>query len=202
MEAFGEFPGFLYGFPILRKEVDRKSALSEPEGGLEVFKKTGTVFFREDEPVLEDFEDGLRFPMEAGEALGGEDLLHRSDADTFLQGDFEGDIGGPAGSGGKKIRGYGLGRVPPNGFPAGPAEEPGSPGEEELEVVIQLRHGPDGRPRGPDRIRLVDRDGRGNSFYPVGLRLVHALEELARVGGKGLDVPPLPLGVDRVEGEG
>jgi hypothetical protein len=32
--------------------------------------------------------------------------------------------------------------------------------------------------------------------------LLHTLQELARVGGEGLDVAPLPLGVDRVEGEG
>jgi hypothetical protein len=36
----------------------------------------------------------------------------------------------------------------------------------------------------------------------VHLRLVHALEELAGVGGEGLDVAALAFGVDGVEGEG
>ena len=35
----------------------------------------------------------------------------------------------------------------------------------------------------------------------VDVRLLHHLEELARVGGERLDVAALPLGVDRVEGE-
>jgi len=35
----------------------------------------------------------------------------------------------------------------------------------------------------------------------VEVGLLHQPEELARVGGERLDVAPLPLGVDRVEGE-
>ena len=35
----------------------------------------------------------------------------------------------------------------------------------------------------------------------LGLRLVELFEKLPRVGREALDVPPLPLGVERVEGE-
>src|SRR6185312_603495 len=35
----------------------------------------------------------------------------------------------------------------------------------------------------------------------VDVRLLHHLQELARVGGERLDVAALPLGVDRVEGK-
>src|SRR5262249_16312610 len=48
---------------------------------------------------------------------------------------------------------------------------------------------------------LVDRDRRREAFDRVDVGLLHQAEELARVGGERLDVPPLPLGVDRVERE-
>ena len=35
----------------------------------------------------------------------------------------------------------------------------------------------------------------------IDVRLLHPLEELPRIGRQRLDVAPLPLGVDRVEGE-
>ncbi len=41
----------------------------------------------------------------------------------------------------------------------------------------------------------------GNALDRVDLRLVHAVEELAGVGAEGLDVAPLPLGIQRVEDE-
>jgi len=41
----------------------------------------------------------------------------------------------------------------------------------------------------------------GEPLDHVDVGLLHLLEELAGVGGERLHVPPLPLGVDRVEGE-
>ena len=46
---------------------------------------------------------------------------------------------------------------------------------------------------------LRDGDGRRDAVDPVGVGLVELFEELAGVGREGLDVPPLPLGVERVE---
>jgi hypothetical protein len=71
--------------------------------------------------------------------------------------------------------------------------------EQQLQVIVDLAHGPDGRARRAHGIELIDRDGRRNMFDPVDLRLVHAIEELARVRGEGLDVAPLALRVQRVE---
>src|SRR5206468_12983990 len=48
---------------------------------------------------------------------------------------------------------------------------------------------------------LVDRDRRAQAVDVVDGRLLHHLEELPRVRGERLDVPALPLGVDRVEGK-
>ena len=55
----------------------------------------------------------------------------------------------------------------------------------------------------PDRraTPLGDGDGRGDAVDPVGVGLVERLEELAGVGREGLDVAPLALGVERVEGQ-
>jgi len=73
---------------------------------------------------------------------------------------------------------------------------------EEAQVVVDLRDGAD---RGAGVLRggfLVDGDGGGEAVDVVDVRLVHLAEELAGIGGKGLDVAPLALGIDGVEGEG
>ena len=92
-----------------------------------------------------------------------------------------------------------IGRVPPHRFPAAPAEQPGGPGEKQLQVVVEFRHRADRGTRRFDGIGLVDGDGRRDAVDAVGLRFVHAIEELSRVGGERLDVTALSLGVNRVE---
>jgi len=75
------------------------------------------------------------------------------------------------------------------------------PGVEEPQVVVDLGDGPDGGAGVAARRLLVDGDGRGQALDEVDVGLVHLPEELAGVGREGLDVAPLALGVDRVEGE-
>ncbi len=94
-----------------------------------------------------------------------------------------------------------LGRVAPHGLRASAAEEPAGACEEQLQVVVDLRHRPDRRARGAHRVGLVDRDGGRDAFDRVHLRLVHAVQELPRVGRERLDVAALALGVERVEDE-
>ncbi len=72
---------------------------------------------------------------------------------------------------------------------------------EHLHVVANLGHRADGRAGGPDGVALLDGDGGRDAFDAVHLRLVHAVEELPRVGREGLDVAPLALGEERVERE-
>ena len=59
----------------------------------------------------------------------------------------------------------------------------------ELPVVVHVDH---------DSDQVL---ARRDSLDRVHLGLVHAVEELARVGAEGLHVAPLPLGIERVEGE-
>ena len=74
-------------------------------------------------------------------------------------------------------------------------------GEQQAQVVVDLGDGADGRARVARRALLVDRDRRRQAVDLVDVRLLHLAEELARVGAQALDVAPLALGVDRVEGE-
>ena len=73
--------------------------------------------------------------------------------------------------------------------------------EQHAEVVVDLGDGADRRARVLRRRLLLDGDGGREPLDRVDVGLLHLLEELARVGGERLDVAPLALGVDRVEGE-
>jgi hypothetical protein len=73
---------------------------------------------------------------------------------------------------------------------------------QQAQVVVDLRHRADRRPGVPGGGLLVDRDRRAEAVDRVDVRLLHHLEELARVGGQALDVAALALRVDRVERQG
>ncbi|XQU68608.1 hypothetical protein OJJOAM_001339 [Cupriavidus sp. H18C1] len=78
-------------------------------------------------------------------------------------------------------------------------EQLGRAREQQLQVVVQLGHGADRRARAAHRIGLVDRDRRRHALDALDLRAVHAIEELAGVGAEGLDIAPLPFGIEGVE---
>ena len=75
------------------------------------------------------------------------------------------------------------------------------PRPEQAQVVVDLGHRADGRARVARGRLLVDRDRRREALDRVDVGLLHQTEELPCVGRERLDVAPLPLGVDRVEGE-
>ena len=75
------------------------------------------------------------------------------------------------------------------------------PRPEQPQVVVDLGHRADRRARVARGRLLVDRDRRRETLDRVDVRLLHQPQELARVGGERLDVAPLALGVDRVEGK-
>ena len=92
-------------------------------------------------------------------------------------------------------------RLPGDRPAADRAVRPPDPRVEEPQVVVDLGDRADGRARVPRRRLLVDRDRRREPVDRVDVGLLHHLQELARVGRERLDVPALPLGVDRVEGK-
>ena len=74
-------------------------------------------------------------------------------------------------------------------------------GEEQAEVVVDLGDGAhDGAGIVGDAL-LVDGDRGAQPLDVIDVGLLHAAEELAGVGGEGLDVTALALGVDGVEGQ-
>ena len=72
---------------------------------------------------------------------------------------------------------------------------------EQTQVVVNLGCRADGRARIANAVLLPNRDRRTDAFDRIDVRLLHALEELARVGRQRLDVAPLSFGVNRVEGQ-
>ena len=72
---------------------------------------------------------------------------------------------------------------------------------EQPHVVVDLGDGADGRARVARGGLLLDRDRGREAVDLVDVRLLHHLEELARIGREALDVAALALGIDRVEGE-
>ena len=72
---------------------------------------------------------------------------------------------------------------------------------EQFEVIGELGHGAHGRAGGSHGVRLINGDRRRNTVDALNPRLVHAIEKLARVGRKRLDVATLTFGIERVEDE-
>lgn len=73
--------------------------------------------------------------------------------------------------------------------------------KQKAQVVVDLGDGADGGARVLARRLLLDGNGRRQPVDVVDVRLLHHLQKLARVCRKALHVPPLPLGIDGVEGE-
>ena len=74
-------------------------------------------------------------------------------------------------------------------------------GEQQPQVVVDFGDGADRRSRVRGGRLLLDGDGRRQAVDQIDVGLLHLLEKLARVGRQRLDIAPLPLGVNRVEGE-
>ncbi len=72
-------------------------------------------------------------------------------------------------------------------------------GPQHFHVVADLGHRADRRAGGSDGVPLFDGDGRRDPLDAVHLRLVHAVKELPRIRGEGLDIPPLPLRKEGIE---
>ena len=90
----------------------------------------------------------------------------------------------------------GLGRDRPAALRAVPAADPGV---EHAQEVVNLGDRADGRPRIVAGRLLRDRDRRAQAADVVDLGLGHLAQKLPGEGGQTLDVPPLPLGIERVE---
>ena len=72
---------------------------------------------------------------------------------------------------------------------------------QQAQIVVDLGDRADGRARVLRGRLLLDRDRRRQAVDRIDVGLLHQLQELARIGRQALDIAPLALGIDRVEGE-
>jgi len=75
------------------------------------------------------------------------------------------------------------------------------PGVEQSEVVVDLRDGPDRRPRIVPGGLLLDGNGGRQPLDGVDVRLLHEAEELTRVCGQRFHVPTLAFRIYSIERE-
>ena len=75
------------------------------------------------------------------------------------------------------------------------------PRRQHAKIVVHLRERADRRSRRAPGRPLLDRHRRGEPLNLFEHRFRHLPHKLPRIGRKALDIPPLPLGVERVEGE-
>ena len=187
---------------VLVKRLHNDPSVAGTECGLEGLVEPRRVIAAGAQPILDDLQFQRAFPMHAGVALAlelGADVGHRhacrnSDRKTHQQ---------PRVACRRGVLSHALGNarraVAAHRLAALPAMQDGGARIEEFQVVVDLGHRPHGRARGTHRVDLIDGDGWRNALDAGDPRLVAAIEELARVGRKGFDVTPLPLGVQRIE---
>ena len=172
---------------------------------LDSFDDTAATFRAQLDPILHDIEVVALFLPDPCIALALEDLEDLCLGEIIRHCDRKGDDAidyvfvavGNFDDG----AGYCFGCIAPDPGAAGTAIEFGGAGEQELEVIVELRHCADSRSRRAHRIGLVDGDRRRNTVDTIDLRLVHALEKLPGVRREGLDVAALSFRVNRVESE-
>ena len=92
-------------------------------------------------------------------------------------------------------------RLALDGKPGGRRIGDADPRPEQPHIVVDLGDGADRRARVARGGLLLDGDGRRQALDMVDVRLLHHVEELPRIGRQRLDIAPLALGIDGVEGE-
>ena len=68
-------------------------------------------------------------------------------------------------------------------------------------MIHYLGDGRDGRPRVVTTLLLINANGWRQSLDAIAVGLLHLTQELPGIGGEALDVSPLPLCVQGVEGQ-
>ena len=97
--------------------------------------------------------------------------------------------------------GHLLGRIAPRLGATLRAVDASDPGEEQPEVVLELGGRAHRRAGGAHGVLLLDGDGRPDVLDAVHVGAVQPLEEHPGIGGERLDVAPLPLREQGVEGQ-
>ena len=67
------------------------------------------------------------------------------------------------------------------------------PGEKQPEIIVDLRHGTDGRTGRTGDHLLLNGDGRTQPMYMIHIGFIHAHQELPGIGTEAFSIPPLPF---------
>src|SRR5258707_2847891 len=70
---------------------------------------------------------------------------------------------------------------------------------EKFQIIVDLRHCPDGGSGSLDGVRLLNGDRGRDAADIIDARLVHSIEELPHIRTEGFDVTSLAFGVNRLE---
>ena len=190
-------------------------SFAEAEGGFDGFGEARAVLVGGGDAILDDGHD-RRETLHFQRLVNARGVAVEPDAEVALRLEEVEKVGGFRASGRGHAEGHEqrfarvlrvdlvhdrLRRLGPDFALALRAERRRDAREEQLHVVVDLRHRPHRRARALHRIRLLDGDGRRDAADRIHLRLVHTVEKLPRVRRERLHIPPLPLRVDRVKGE-
>ncbi len=217
--------GFHGGF---RQHIDRHVAAAALERDLDGLVDTGTLHIAQAEAVGHHVQHldlercgglgllalgvcsglhgarllRLALGLDLGEAAGRQPLLHLGSRGVGGQFDGEGDgdarIAGLPATLGQLLQ-HAVGRVVAHGHGGVAVEQLRRTREQQLQVIVELGHRAHGGARVADGIGLVDGDGRRHPLHTVHGRLVHAVQELARIGREGLDIAALAFGIQGIE---
>ncbi len=94
-----------------------------------------------------------------------------------------------------------LYRMRPNLLSAHRRIGPSDPRKQQPQIVINFRRRPHRRPRITRIDLLFHRNGRRNPGDEIHIRLLDLPQELPRIGRQALDIPPLPLRKNSIEGQ-
>ena len=196
--------------------VHRDEPVGQRRGGLDGLGQPLAQIGLEDQPVDHDLdrvlellveddllleEQRLAVDLDPGEPVGAQLVEHV--AELALAVAHDGRVDGEPRSLGQRedLLDDLIEALPRDRPPADRTVGPAHARVEEPQVVVDLGDGADRGARVARGRLLVDRDRRREPFDRVHVRLLHHLEELARIRGEALHVAALPLGVDRVERE-
>src|SRR6476661_1906763 len=192
------------GGMVVIADMHTHFALSDFQGSLERFDHADTLRAAYTYAVLNDLERLLILSVYACIALRCQQLFHFLFRKILRYGNAERDDEARVTGRLRPRRERGVNRIrriAAYALPAAAAIKLRGARKEELQVIIELRHSANGRARGTDGIRLVDGDCGRNAVNRIDLRLVHAIEKLARIRRECLDITPLAFRIQRIEDE-
>ena len=91
-----------------------------------------------------------------------------------------------------------VGRLRADRNIAGRAMRRAQPRHQHAEVIVNFGHRADRRARRVPHVLLLDGDRGRQPLDMIELRLLHLADELPGIRTEALDIPPLPLGIDRI----